>query len=60
MLYLDKKIYSTDSKIISNYATKYGFEKRSLRPKKLSTDKTKIIDVLKYELVKESKYNNFK
>tara|TARA_B100000242_G_C43012930_1_gene470964 strand:- start:535 stop:1215 length:681 start_codon:yes stop_codon:yes gene_type:complete len=57
---IDKKIYSTDSKIISNYATKYGFEKRSLRPKKLSTDKTKIIDVLKYELVKESKYNNFK
>ena len=34
--------------------------KKKFETKKLSTDKTKIIEVLKYELIKESKYNNYK
>ena len=48
---ISKKIYSTDSTRISRYAIKYGFEKRNLRPKKLSGNKTKIIDVLRYEIM---------
>ena len=40
---IDKKIYSTDSNTISNYATKYGFQKRSLRPKNFQLIKLKLL-----------------
>lgn len=56
---IEKKIYSTDSNTISEYAVKYGFEKRKLRPKYLASDKTKILDVLKYELKRESKNKDY-
>ena len=56
---INKKIYSTDSHEIANYAHKYGYEKRNLRPKSLSGNHTKILDVLKYELKKENKNEYF-
>jgi CMP-N,N'-diacetyllegionaminic acid synthase len=56
---IDDKIYSTDSSKISNYAVRYGYKQRNLRPKRLSGNKTKIVDVLKYELLKENKKINY-
>jgi len=47
---LKKIIVSTDSKKIANISKKYGAEVPFLRPKKISQDSTKMIDVLKHAL----------
>lgn len=48
--YVDKLIFSTDSQEWLNYAQSLGCEKNKLRPKKLSSDTSKTIDVMLYEL----------
>ena len=48
--YVDKVIFSTDSQEWLNYAQSLGCEKNKLRPKELSDDTAKIIDVILYEI----------
>ena len=48
--YIDKIIFSTDSKEWLEYAQKLGCEKNNLRPKSLSDDNARIIDAIIYEL----------
>lgn len=56
--YIDKIIFSTDSKEWLEYAQSLGCEKNELRPEELSTDTSRIIDVMLYEIEK-MKLNNF-
>lgn len=56
--YIDKIIFSTDSIEWLEYAQKLGCEKNELRPKELSEDTSRIIDVMLYEIEK-MKLNNF-
>ena len=56
--YIDKIIFSTDSKEWLLYAQALGCEKNGLRPKHLSGDKSRIIDVMLYEIEK-MKLNNY-
>lgn len=48
--YVDEVIFSTDSQDWLNYAQNLGCEKNKLRPKELSGDASKTIDVILYEL----------
>ncbi len=50
--YIDKIIFSTDSKEWLEYAHNLGCEKNDLRPDYLSDDKAKTIDAMLYELEK--------
>ncbi len=56
--YIDKVIVSTDSKKIAKIALKYGAEVPFYRPKKLSTNKAKIIDAFFFTIKKLRKNNN--
>ncbi len=56
--YIDKIIFSTDSKEWLKHAQNLGCEKNELRPKELSGDTSRIIDVMLYEIEK-MKLNNF-
>lgn len=56
--YVDKVIFSTDSQEWLNYAQSLGCEKNELRPKELSGDTSKTIDVILYEL-ERGKYKDF-
>ncbi len=56
----DEIVVSTDSKKYKNIAIKCGANVPFLRPKKLSTGKTKAVDCLKYTLNKIEKINNKK
>lgn len=48
--YIDKVIVSTDDNEIANISKKFGAEVPFLRPKNLSTDKSKMVDVLLHAL----------
>ena len=50
--YIDKIIFSTDSEEWLSYAQRLGCEKNNLRPKELSTDNSRIIDAMLYEIDK--------
>lgn len=50
--YIDKIIFSTDSKEWLEYAQSLGCEKNKLRPKELSEDASRTIDVMLYEIEK--------
>lgn len=56
--YIDKVIFSTDSQEWLDYAQSLGCEKNQLRPKELSSDTSKTIDVMLYEL-EHMKCQNF-
>lgn len=56
--YIDKVIFSTDSQEWLDYAQSLGCEKNKLRPKELSSDTSKTIDVMLYEL-EHMKCQNF-
>ncbi len=56
--YIDKVIVSTDSKKIAKIALKYGAEVPFYRPKKLSTNRAKIIDAFFFTIKKLRKNNN--
>ena len=56
--YIDKIIFSTDSKEWLEYAQSLGCEKNKLRPKELSEDTSRTIDVMLYEIEK-MKLNDF-
>ena len=56
--FLNKIIVSTDSSKIANIALKYSAEVPFLRPKKLATDQSLIIDTLKFTLIKTEKMMN--
>lgn len=56
--YIDKIIFSTDSKEWLEYAQSLGCEKNKLRPKELSEDASRTIDVMLYEIEK-MKLNDF-
>ena len=45
-----KIIISSDSKKILNISEKFGAIKNNLRPRKISTDKSSMDDVIKYEI----------
>lgn len=53
--FIKEIIFSTDSIQYLGIARKYGYNFNSLRPKKLSLDKTETIDVIKYEIKNLSK-----
>ncbi len=53
--FVKKIIFSTDSKKYLSIARKYGYKFNSVRPKKLSSDTTETIDVIKYEIKNLSK-----
>ena len=57
--FVDKLIFSTDSKKYLKIAQKYYPFSKSLRPKKLATKYTKSIDVIKYLINLEKKIGNF-
>jgi N-acylneuraminate cytidylyltransferase/CMP-N,N'-diacetyllegionaminic acid synthase len=60
--YLDMVVVSTDSSKISNIAKRYGAEVPFLRPKKLATDNSSTIDVIKHAIKffeKERKYFDY-
>jgi CMP-N-acetylneuraminic acid synthetase len=57
--FLDKIIFSTDSKKYLKIAQKYYPFNNSLRPKRLATKYTKSIDVIKYLINLEKKIGNF-
>tara|TARA_B100000902_G_C27317227_1_gene922071 strand:- start:1634 stop:2311 length:678 start_codon:yes stop_codon:yes gene_type:complete len=48
--FIKKTILSTDSKKYLNIARKHGYNFDNLRPKKLASDLSKTIDVIKYEI----------
>lgn len=48
--YLDKVIVSTDDREIARISTKYGANAPFLRPKKLATDRARLIDVVLHSL----------
>ncbi len=50
-----KIIVSSDSKKILSISEKFGAVKNNLRPKKISTDKSSMDDVIKYEIFKENR-----
>jgi len=56
--YLTDLIISTDSKIIANISKKFNVSVPFLRPKKLSKDKSNIIDTLLYTLKKMEKIHS--
>lgn len=56
--YIDKVIVSTDSKKIAKIALKYGAEVPFYRPKKLSSNRAKIIDAFFFTIKKLRKSNN--
>ena len=55
--FVKRIIFSTDSKKYLSIAKKYNFKFDSLRPKVLSNDDVKTIDVIKYEIKQLSKEN---
>lgn len=58
--YIDKVVVSTESPAIVSVARRYGADVPFLRPKKLATDKAKIIDAILHTLdFYESKMNIF-
>ena len=57
--FLDKIIFSTDSKKYLKIAQKYYPFNNSLRPKRLATKYTKSIDVIKYLINLEKEIGNF-
>tara|TARA_B100001093_G_scaffold508936_1_gene572056 strand:- start:972 stop:1643 length:672 start_codon:yes stop_codon:yes gene_type:complete len=57
--FIDKLIFSTDSRKYLKIAQKYYPFNNSLRPKKLATKYTKSIDVIKYLINLEKKIGNF-
>ena len=50
LTFIKEIIFSTDSIQYLRIARKHGYNFNSLRPKKLSLDKTETIDVIKYEI----------
>ena len=48
--YINYTLVSTDSNKISKVSTKFGAKVPFLRPKSLSTDKSKMIDVIKHSI----------
>lgn len=52
--YIDKIIFSSDERSYLDLAKRKKIH-LSLRPKKLSTDRSKILDLIKYEITKEKK-----
>ncbi len=57
--FIDKIIFSSDSKLYLNKAKKYKNIGLNLRPKKLSSDKSLMVDYIKYQLNEEKKLGNF-
>ncbi len=57
--FIDKIVFSSDSKGYIKIASKIKNIFTSLRPKKFSTDSALMVDVIKYELNKQKKYGNF-
>lgn len=55
--FVDEIIFSSDSKRYLNLAKKYKINNLSLRPKKISSDNSQTIDVVKYENDKIKKYD---
>ena len=55
--FIDKIIVSSDDKKIINISKKLGVNVSGLRPKNLSRDNSKSIDVIKYEINKLREYN---
>lgn len=60
--YISNVIVSTDSKLIQNKALEFGAEAPFLRPKKLSNDNSRTIDVIRHlvEYLKKKNKNDFK
>ncbi len=55
--FVDEIIFSSDSRRYLNLAKKYKINNLSLRPKKISSDNSQTIDVVKYEINKIKKYD---
>ena len=55
--FVDEIIFSSDSRRYLNLAKKYKINNLSLRPKKISSDNSRTIDVVKYEINKIKKYD---
>ena len=57
--YINKVFVSTDSKKISNIATKYNAQVPFLRPKSLATSKSPVIKSIIYSVLKLEKFHNY-
>jgi len=55
--FVDEIIFSSDSRRYLNLAKKFKINNLSLRPKKISSDNSQTIDVVKYEINKIKKYD---
>ena len=58
--FINKIIFSTDSKRYLNYANKYYRFGKLLRPKRFSKDNSKAIDYVKFEINRLKNYKEFK